>query len=55
MYIQFGTETMNQIFNWKKLGFFPVKLIEILHASSYGILAYRYKIKKPAADGNPDL
>ena len=39
---------MNQIFNWKKLVFFPVKLIEIFHASSYDMLVYIYKVKKPA-------
>ena len=39
----------------KSLVLFSVKLIEILHASTYDILVYIYKVKKPAADGNSDL
>ena len=53
--VQSGTETMNQIFNWKKLSFFSVNLFKNLHASTYTILLYIYKVKKIAANGNPDL
>ena len=48
--VQSDPETMQQIFNWKKLGFSSVNLLEILHASTYDILLYTiYKVKKPAA------
>ena len=46
---------MQQIFKLKILSFFLVNLIEILHASTYDILVYIYKVKKTAADGNSDL
>ena len=39
----------------KSLVFFLVNLLEILHASTYDILLYIYKVKKLAADGNPEL
>ena len=39
----------------KSLVFLTVNLYEILHASTYGIYNYIYKIKKSAADGNPEL
>ena len=35
--------------------FFQVNLFEILHASTCDFYNYIYKVKKPAADGNPDL
>ena len=44
--VQSGTETMNQIFNWKKFSFLSVNHLEILHASTYDILVYIYKVKK---------
>ena len=39
----------------KSLVFLTVNLHEILHASTYDILVYIYKVKKSAADGNPEL
>ena len=39
----------------KSLVFLTVNFHEILHASTYGIYNYIYKIKKSAADGNPEL
>ena len=41
--------------NEKSLVFLTVNLDEILHASTYDICKYIYKIEKIAADGNPDL
>ena len=35
--------------------FLTVNLYENLPASTYTIYEYIYKVKKPAADGNPDL
>ena len=32
-----------------------VNIYEILHASTYGMYNYIYKVKKTAADGNTDL
>ena len=46
---------MHYSFEWKKSSFFQVNLFEILHASTYDFYIYLYKVKKPAADGNPDL
>ena len=34
-FVQSGTETRNQIFNWKKLGFFRTIFLKNLHASTY--------------------
>ena len=39
----------------KSLVFFSVNLFKNLHASTYTILLYIYKVKKIAADGNPEL
>ena len=39
----------------KSLVFLTANLYEILHASTYGIYNYIYKIKISAADGNPEL
>ena len=51
--VQCDRKRMQQIFKLKILSFFAVNLLEILHASSYGILVYIYKVKKPAAKWQP--
>ena len=39
----------------KSMVFAEVNLFEILHASTYTIYEYIYEVRKPAADGNPEL
>ena len=41
--------------NKKSSVFFPVNLLENLHASTYTIYKYIYKIKKNPPNGNPEL
>ena len=39
----------------KSLFFFSVNIFKNLYASTYDILVYIYKVKKIAANGNPEL
>ena len=53
--VQSGTKPCVKISIEKSMVIFSVNLLENLHASTYDIYNYIYKVRKNATDGNSDL